>query len=91
MLDNKTSQTWDQVWSSQAPKCFFITLPKHTSKASTQIPSKQVKTPYNWWKPFKRKTSGLATTLWKNKEMKTTKTKQRLPKDKQTKLKNKKV
>jgi len=22
MLDNKTSQTWDQVWSSQAPKCF---------------------------------------------------------------------
>jgi len=23
MLDNKTSQTRDQVWSSQAPKCFL--------------------------------------------------------------------
>jgi len=34
---------------------FFITLPKHTSKASTQNPAKQVKTPLKRWKPFKSK------------------------------------
>jgi len=42
MLDNKTSQTRDQVWSSQAPKCFL----SHSQSIQARLALKIL--PNNW-------------------------------------------
>jgi len=45
MLGNKTSLYSRPSVVFKSNQVFLVTLPKHTSKANTQNPSKQVKTP----------------------------------------------
>jgi len=48
MLDNKTSQTRDQVWSSEAPKCFL----SHSQGTQARLALKIL---LNKWKHLKKK------------------------------------
>jgi len=45
ILDNKTSQTRDQVWSSQPPKFFLSHSQSTQARLALKNPSEQVKTP----------------------------------------------